>query len=162
MEVTYTDRYVCSPLVANQLVNMLHELGMQSGTNFTIRILGRQYLKNDIRTPWQCRHDWHSSQERDDAIRQALEYCGLEGEVLSFHSLPHYRQLQLQLHSGKRLTIQFDQGLSYWEAERSEKTHLLKFDFSTDSLGEDIIERIQCKVAAASDEDTQIFISINQ
>lgn len=159
-EVTYTDRYVCSPLVVNHLVNVIHELGVRCSSNFAIRVLGRHYQKNDSRTPWQCRHDWLSSQERDEAIRQALEYCGLEGEVLSLHSLPHYRQLQLQLNSGKRLTIQFDQGLSYWEADRSEKSYRLKFDFSADSLGEELIDRMQCRVAAAGDENTQIFVSI--
>ena len=144
----------------NHLVNVIHELGVRSSSSFAIRVLGRQYQKNDNRTPWQCRHDWLSSQERDEAICQALEFCGLEGEVLSLHSLPHYRQLQLQLNSGKRLTIQFDQGLSYWEADRSEKSYRLKFDFSADSLGEELIERMQCRVAAAGDENTQIFVSI--
>ena len=80
--------------------------------------------------------------------------------MLSLHSLPHYRQLQLQLNSGKRLTIQFDQGLSYWEVDRSEKSYRLKFDFYADSLGEELIERIHCRVAAADKENTQIFVSI--
>lgn len=62
-EVTYTDRYVCSPLVVNHLVNVIHELGVRSSSSFAIRVLGRQYQKNDNRTPWQCRHDWLSSQE---------------------------------------------------------------------------------------------------
>ncbi|MEL1218809.1 DEAD/DEAH box helicase [Aeromonas hydrophila] len=160
-EVTYTDRYVCSPLVVNHLVNVIHELGVRCSSSFAIRVMGRQYQKNDSRTPWQCRHDWLSSQERDEAIRQAFEYCGLEGEVLSLHSLPHYRQLQLQLHSGKRLTIQFDQGLSYWEADRSEKSYRLKFDFSAVSLGEEIIQRMLCNITAAGDDTTQLFVSID-
>lgn len=160
-EVTYTDRYVCSPLVVNHLVNVIHELGVRCSSSFAIRVMGREYQKNDSRTPWQCRHDWLSSQERDEAIRQAFEYCGLEGEVLSLHSLPHYRQLQLQLHSGKRLTIQFDQGLSYWEADRSEKSYRLKFDFSAVSLGEEIIQRMLCNITAAGDDTTQLFVSID-
>ncbi len=160
-EVTYTDRYVCSPLVVHHLVNVIHELGVRCSSSFVIRVMGRQYQKNDSRTPWQCRHDWLSSQERDEAIRQAFEYCGLEGEVLSLHSLPHYRQLQLKLHSGKRLTIQFDQGLSYWEADRSEKSYRLKFDFSAVSLGEEIIQRMLCNIAAAGDDTTQLFVSID-
>ncbi|WP_426697045.1 DEAD/DEAH box helicase [Aeromonas hydrophila] len=160
-EVTYTDRYVCSPLVVNHLVNVIHELGVRCSSSFAIRVMGRQYQKNDSRTPWQCKHDWLSSQERDEAIRQAFEYCGLEGEVLSLHSLPHYRQLQLQLHSGKRLTIQFDQGLSYWEADRSEKSYRLKFDFSAVSLGEEIIQRMLCNITSAGDDTTQLFVSID-
>lgn len=161
-ELIYSDRYVCNPLVVNLLVNVIHELGRYSDADFAIRIHGRQYQRDDNRMPWQCRHDWRSSRERDDAIRQALEYCGLEGEVLSLQSLPHYRQLQLQLRSGKQLTVQFDQGLSYWEAERSEKSYLLKFDFAARQLGEEIMERIQCRVVAAGDECTQIFISFSQ
>lgn len=159
-ELVYSDRYVCSPLVVNQLVNVVHELGRVSATNFAIRIQGRQYQKDDNRAPWQCRHDWHSSRERDDAICQALEYCGLSGEVLSLSSLPHFRQLHLQLRSGKKLTVQLDQGLSYWEADRSEKSYMLKFDFATNQLGEEILEHIRCRVVAASDENTQVFLSV--
>ncbi len=89
-----------------------------------------------------------------------MECCGFEGEVLSLPSLPHYRQLQLQLRSGRQLTVQLDQGLSYWEAERSEKSYLLRFDFAARQLGEEIMERIQCKVVATGDECTQIFIYV--
>ncbi len=158
-ELVYSDRYVCSPLVVNQVVNVIHELGRQSDTDFAIRILGRQYQRDDSRSPWQCWHDWHSSHDRDEAIRQALDYCGFEAEVVSLSSLPHYRQLQLRMRSGKQLTVQFDQGLSYWEAERSEKSYLLRFDFASRQLGEEIMKRINCRVLAASDENTQIFIS---
>ncbi len=158
-ELVYSDRYVCSPLVVNLLVNVIHEIGAHSDEGFAIRIQGRQYQKDDNRSPWQCRHDWRTSQERDDAIRKALEYCGLEADVLSLPALPHYRQLQLQLRSGKRLTIQFDQGFSYWEAERSGKPYLLRFDFSSPQLGEEIMTRIQCRVLAAGDENTQVFVS---
>ncbi|CAI1209983.1 DEAD/DEAH box helicase [Serratia fonticola] len=161
-ELIYSDRYVCSPLVVNLLVSVIHELEQHNHERFTIKIQGRHYQKDDNRSPWQCWHDWRSSQERDEAIRQALEYCGLASEVLSFPSLPHYRQLQLKLRSGKQLTIQFDQGLSYWESERSAKSHLLRFDFSSSQLGEKIMERIQCKVVGSGDENTQIFISVTQ
>lgn len=141
---------------------MIHELGRHSDAEFAIRILGSQYQREDKRSPWQCRHDWHSSEERDEGIRQALEYCGLEGEVLSLQSLAHGRQLQLHLHSGKQLTIQLNQGLSYWEAERSEKSHLLRFDFKARRLGDEIMERITCRVVAADTDSTQIFISVSQ
>ena len=107
-ELFYSDRYVCSPLVVNLLVSVIHELGRLSDADFAIRILGRQYQREDNRSPWQCRHDWHSARERDEALRQALAYCGLEGEVLSLPTLPHYRQLQLKLRSGNQLTIQLD------------------------------------------------------
>lgn len=158
-EVVYSDRYIRNPLAVNLLISVIHELGRLSDAEFAIRILGRQYQREDNRSPWQCRHDWRSAGERDEAIRQALEYCGLEGETLSLPSLPHYRQLQLRLRSGNQLTIQFDQGLSYWEAERSEKSYRLRFDFASHDLGKEIMERIQCRVVAADDEKTQIFLS---
>lgn len=161
-ELVYSDRYVRNPQVVNLLVNVIYELGRHSAADFAIRILGSKYQRDDKRSPWQCRHDWHTSEERDEGIRQALDYCGFEGEVLSLPSLPHYRQLQLQLRSGKKLTVQFDQGLSYWEADRSEKSHLLRFDFVARQLGEEIMERIQCRVMAADGEGTQIFISFSQ
>ena len=95
-------------------------------------------------------------------MRLAFEYCGLDRvDIISLPALPHFRQLQLQLHSGKKLTIQFDQGLSFWEAERSQQNYLLRFNFASGQLGEEIMSRIQCKVAAASNESTQIFITVD-
>lgn len=158
-EVVYSDRYICNPLAVNLLISVIHELGQLSDAEFAIRILGRQYQREDNRSPWLCWHDWRSAPERDKAIRQALEYCGIEGETLSLPSLPHYRQLQLRLRSGNQLIIQFDQGLSYWEAERSEQSYRLRFDFTSHDLGKEIMERTQCRVVAADDEKTQIFIS---
>lgn len=158
-EVIYSDRYVCSPLVVNLLISVIHELGTLTNGDFSIRIQGREYRKVDSRSPWQCWHDWHSSQERDEAIRQALEYCGLDGQVDSLPSLPHYRQLQVKLSSGNQLVIQFDQGLSYWETERGQRPYHLKFNFDANNLGEEIMHRIQCRVVAANDDSTQIFIS---
>lgn len=149
-----------NPQAVNLLVSVIHELGQHRSTDFPIRILGSKYQREDKRSPWQFRHDWHTSEERDEGIRQALEYCGFDGEVLSLPSLPHYRQLQLRLRSGNKLTIQFDQGLSYWEAESSEKSYLLRFDFTARQLGEEIMERIHCRVVASGFESTQIFISL--
>lgn len=159
-KLVYSDRYVRNPLVVNLLVNVIHELGRNSTANFAIRILGSQYQREDNRSPWQCWHDWRTSQERDEGIRQALEYCGLGGEVLSLQSLPHGRQLQLQLLSGKQLTIQFDQGLSYWEIDRSEKSHLLRFDFKANQLGDAIINCITGQIVATDINGTQLFISV--
>ena len=79
--------------------------------------------------------------------------------MLSLPSLPHYRKLQLRLSSGKQLTIQLDQGLSYWDTDRREKNYQLKFDFAVHDVGAAIMESIQCRLAAASNENTQIFIS---
>lgn len=160
-ELTYSDRYVCSPLVVNLLVSVIHELGLRSDLSFGIRIQGRYYQKDDSRSPWQCWHDWRTSEVRDDAIREALEFCGLDGDVVSLPSLPHYRQLQLQLRSGKKITIQFDQGFSYWGAERTDRSYLLRFDFSSPRMGEEVMDRIQCLVTASSEDDTQIFISVS-
>lgn len=157
--LTYTDRYVCNPLVVNLLVNIIYELKKNNDDTFAIKIMGRQYQKYDGRSPWQCWHDWPTSTDRDNAIRLAMEYCGLESEVISLSSLPHYRQLQLMLSSGKQLNIQFDQGISYWEAERAEKSHMLRFNFDAKELGEEIMERIQCRIVSAGDENTQLFIS---
>lgn len=159
-ELVYSDRYIRNPQAVNLLVNTIHELGRHSDANFAIRILGNRYQREDKHSPWQCWHDWHTFEERDKGIRQTLEYYGFKGEVLSLQSLPHYRQLKLRLRSGKQLIVQLDQGFSYWKAECSEKSHLLRFNFKADDLGNEIIERIQCKVTAADDESTQIFVSV--
>lgn len=158
-EIVYSDRYVCSPLVINLLVNVVYEIKDFFDEAVTIQVQGRYYQKTDHRSPWQAWHDWRTSQERDEAVRQAFEYCGLEVDVLSFASLPHYRQLQLKLSSGKQLTIQFDQGLSFWEAEHSDKGHPLRFNFEGHQLGEEIMEQIQCRISAPPDSKTQIYFS---
>lgn len=159
VELIYSDRYVCSPLVVNLLISVIHALRRQTDSSFNIRIQGREYSKDDNRNPWQCWHDWRSSQERDDAITQTLEYCGMDGQVISLPSLPHYRQLQLNLRSGKQVVIQLDQGFSYWEADRRERTYHLRFNFEAENWGVEIIDRIRCDVAGVGEDGTQIFIS---
>lgn len=156
----YTDRYVRNPLVTKLLVGVIHELGRHRAADLAIRIIGAQYQKEDKRSPWQCRHDWPTSDERDEGIRQALQHCGLNGEVVSLPSLPHYRQLQLQMRSGRTVIMQFDQGLSYWRVDANERSYQLRFDFSTRQLGAEIMERIRCRVVAGGDECTQVFISM--
>lgn len=157
--VSYSDRYVCNPFTACVLVNILYELKQRSGEEFSVKILGRKYLRESSRTSWKCWHDWLSSEDRDRAILQAIEYCGLTGEVLSQPVLAHYRQLRIGLASGRSLTIQFDQGLSFWEATRSENGYSTRFNFEIGNMGAELMEKIQTPIRAAASEGTQLFLS---
>ncbi|WP_223816923.1 hypothetical protein [Pseudomonas lactis] len=160
--VSYSDRYVCNPFTACVLVNILYELKQRSGEEFSVKILGRKYLRESSRTSWKCWHDWLSSDDRDRAVRKAIEYCGLSGEVLSQPVLAHYRQLRVGLASGRSLTIQFDQGLSFWEAARSENAYSTRFDFEAGDLGCELMEKIKTPIGAAADDRTQLFLSLDK
>ena len=100
-----------------------------------------------------------STNKNSRAILQAIEYCGLTGEVLSQPVLPHYRQLRIGLASGRSLTIQFDQGLSFWEATRSENGYSTRFNFEIGNMGAELMEKIQTPIRAAASEGTQLFLS---
>lgn len=160
--VSYSDRYVCNPFTACVLVNILYELKQRSGEEFSVKILGRKYLRESSRTSWKCWHDWLSSDDRDRAVRKAIEYCGLSGEVLSQPVLAHYRQLRVGLASGRSLTIQFDQGLSFWEAARSENAYSTRFDFEAGDMGCELMEKIKTPIGAAADDRTQLFLSLDK
>lgn len=162
--ITYTDRYVCNPFTVNLLTNVIHELVANTKETFAITIKGRKYEKEDNRSPWLIWHDWLKSEDRDEAMRQSLNYCGFTATVASEEKLPHYRQLCLELKSGHTLTIQLDQGFSYWRVYKnlSEKSnHRHKFDFGKTDIGEEIMEKKSYEIEAPSDDSTQIFIYSN-
>lgn len=160
VKATYSDRYVRSPYVVNLLVNTLHELKACNGNSFQVEVLGRQYDRMDSREPWQCWHDWHSSSERDSAIKDALDYCGFDCTVSSQVELPHSRQLYLELQSGKTLTVQLDQGFSYWQTSRSAERYLLKFNFNSQNIGKEVSDRVRCDIESPLYDNTQIFVSL--
>lgn len=163
-DITYTDRYVCNPFTINLLANIIYELGANTKETFAVTIKGRRYEKEDNRSPWLIWHDWLRSEDRDEAMRQSLNYCGFNAKVISEEKLPHYRQLCLELKSGRILTIQLDQGFSYWRVYRnpSEKSnHLHKFDFGATDIGEEIMGKKSYNIEAPADDSTQIFIYSN-
>lgn len=162
--VTYTDRYVVSPLAAALLLEALTALRERatvvSGT-LPVAITGREF-ESKKRAPQRIWHDWLSDVDRDHALQEALDYVGFEAQVRSEPGIEHGRMLKLVFESGKKIRIRLDQGFSYWLVDRnmSHRQQQL-FDFKKDSVEQGkALHDIAVVLTAPEIGNTQIFIGL--
>lgn len=161
--LTYEDRYVRNPAVAATMTLALYEAARLGGHTDQPRILvrGLAFRREDNRPPHRCWHDWQDDQARDTAIQAAFEYCDLKAAVKSQQTLPHGRTLTLKLASGGSLTIQLDQGFSYWEVESdSRQRPAPAFNFHAKEIGKELAE-LRVVLKGQEDSPTQIYVKLN-
>lgn len=159
--LTYEDRYVRNPAAAATVTIALYEAARMGGHAEQPRILvrGLAFRREDSRPPHRCWHDWQDDQARDAAIQAAFEYCDLKAAVKSQQTLPHGRTLTLKLESGSSLTIQLDQGFSYWEVESDPRQRQAPaFNFHARDVGKELAE-LQVKLKGQDDSPTQIYVT---
>ncbi len=126
VRVSYHDRYLNAPLPVALLLDFISTLKGQFSTRW-----GAQSVElvvaplptdtKEFRRPSMFFHNWSSTSIRDDAIREAFEYCGL---TCNLSSMPkresmHARLLQIECDDGHVTRMWLDQGFSYWQAPRS-------------------------------------------
>lgn len=160
VSLTYEDRYVRNPAAAATVTLTLYEAARLGGGTEPPRILvrGNTFRREDSRPPHRCWHDWQTDQARDAAIQAAFEYCDLKAAVKSQQVLPHGRTLKLKLGSGGSLTIQLDQGFSYWEVESDPRQRQAPaFNFHAKEIGKELAE-LQIKLKGQDDSPTQIYV----
>jgi hypothetical protein len=66
--------------------------------------------------------DWTDDTLRKASIEEAFAYCGMANIAFSLttkYDAEHARTLDIAFHDGSGLVIRFDQGLSYWKANRA-------------------------------------------
>ena len=140
VEVVYEDRYLSTPLTLALLLEVLSELKHATeqadrwrSPSIEIRSMhlearspgaGRQAEQGRSRDRYRNRwsSEWSHEGLRDDALRQALNYCGMQGSVISLprRDLVHGRRLTIRCDSGRDVGVWLDQGLSYWFQDRNE------------------------------------------
>lgn len=136
VEVIYEDRYLRTPLTIAILLEVLSELKRAAevadrwgSPNIVIRSMHieahlssapRGRLQDRYRSHWSS--DWPLDTLRDNALRLALDYSGLQGAVTSLprNDLIHGRCLTIGCNTGRAVRVWLDQGLSYWSLDRSQ------------------------------------------
>jgi DEAD/DEAH box helicase domain-containing protein len=141
--VTYRDRYLFTPLSIALLADLVAGLRELVGPSrwaanqihvvtTNRRTTGENISRNSI---WS---DWIDSSLRDQALDATFNDLGIDAtvELADTSTTGHSRLLELEWSSGKKNTLRFDQGVSYWRASHSNSRQATYFDTSDDSFDE--------------------------
>lgn len=109
--VTYSDRYLRSPLTARLLQEILRTMPDRSNTT-RISVISSGL---DRGTPWQNHNiedNWASDTVRLKAMQTLL--VGASVQLLNKRDCPHPRCLKLEWEDGKKALVNLDQGVGTW------------------------------------------------
>ena len=127
-EVLYQDPYVCSPLVARMLLDVVSSLVQRVGPSEPSLTIQTHPPRDDERQPWQIGHDWRDATVQRATIELLARARGLRASV-EHTAVPHGRYMHLKFKNGTRARLIFDQGFGAWAPPRQLK---VRFDFSMD------------------------------
>lgn len=168
--ITYTDRYLFTPLslaLLAQVLDGLREtvgLGRWAIDEIQIFTTARRQA-GDNRTRNTLWSDWDDNQRRDEVAKSTLEYLGIEATIVSASNTAtaHGRVLEVDFSSGRRLTLRFDQGVSYWRSAYSNARNITYFDLNSEDSerqGERLAELILD--IEGGNMPTQLFVKVRQ
>ncbi|MDR1063830.1 MAG: DEAD/DEAH box helicase, partial [Azoarcus sp.] len=136
VSLTYRDRYLFTPLsvalLAEVVCGLRQVVGRErwGGHNLFVittsrRSAGENASRNKI---WS---DWPEMNIRDQVLEATLHYQGIDASIQQADTAitGHGRLLEVEWSSGKKLTVRFDQGVSYWRAH-SNNRYACHFDLS--------------------------------
>jgi len=163
--LVYEDRYLKSPSTVIILAGILRGFSLEE--NCAIEVLTSRATTDRMgRFNW---HDWLDGEDQRVVTQAFLKLSLRDGEdsgpkvhvnvVDSVKELTHRRVLTLELTSGAKFTLAFDQGVGYW-ATKSEYRYR-EFDFTDDPKSQ--INRMleigaACDVVNSGDWSTDITI----
>jgi hypothetical protein len=124
--VSYRDRYLNAPLPVALLLEVINGLKRRFADQWdlpriaieTVPLVGRPGAPPP-RLVWS---DWTDDALRRAAIEEAFAYCGMANIAFSLttkYDAEHARTLDIAFQDGSGLVVRFDQGLSYWKANRA-------------------------------------------
>lgn len=167
--ITYSDRYLFTPLSIALLVDLVSRLKAIVGqarwddpeltiTTTAVRSGGESRVFNRVFA------DWPDLSVRNAVARGAFEYLGMRTTVLvpNKFSVQHGRVLEARFSDGKTLTVRLDQGVSYWRvpALSGARQPPVAFDF-TKSANAQIREVVEMRVAVEGGAlPTELFVKL--
>ncbi len=170
VSISYSDRYLFSPLSLALLVDLVSRLKEVVGqarwdnpeitvTTTDVRGSGGNPSYNKIFS------DWPDLTVRDAVAKGAFEYLGMRTQILvpSKFSVQHGRVLEVKFSDGKALSVRMDQGVSYWRVPSSggPKQFSIWFDFSGTSLKDQIRTVVEMKVPIEGGSlPTELFVKL--
>ncbi len=159
--ITYSDRYIGSPLAARLVYEMLAGLAnyLDAGVDaLSWKLLSEDLDSRDSRAPREIGHHWKYAQDRKEVIEDL--FGGLPGEFAFEEAkrgaLPHARELRIEWMEGDQWHLRLDQGVGFW---RSEKRIAFPFDgFAAEQTSR--LKGFKGRVSAASKtHPTIIYLS---
>lgn len=165
--VEYHDRYLFTPLAAALLTDLIVALRDNVGNNrWSVPVvkvtttLDSSNKHTNGRFVWD---NWPDLTVRDNVIRSALDFSGIEGSVVSVDKQKslHGRVLTITFSSGHILTVRLDQGVSFWRAvsTRYEKRPLFNFTEPQINIQGEEIARLAINIEA-SPYPTHVFTRV--
>ena len=131
VDVSYTDRYLRSPLAVILLNEWIQGLTRFSGgleKNTKLNVTTSRIERNDLFDPRWLHQDWRDSTDRLAAFEVLFKPMGQFNYSEKVHSdLPHARELRLKWADGFVWVLRLDQGFGYW---RTALRHPFPFDQS--------------------------------
>lgn len=121
IRIKYQDRYLNAPMPCALLLDFLNALKNDYSdewevSNIIIKLSPIPEPKTQ-KKPSQLNHNWETDADRQAALIEAFDYCGMEINLQQGdkHDSIHARVMELFLRSGQCWRIWFDQGFSYWK-----------------------------------------------
>ena len=167
-ELTYTDRYIFSPLTIALLAEIIGGLKLIIGMKNWAKpglIISTTSSNSYPHPPYdKVYSDWVNTSDRDEVLKGSFNYLGFEIRLNSLDKsvLKHARILEIKLADGKCFKVRFDQGVGYWRAKRSRNigVDLSYFDFSS-SVKEQVNSVINMAIdVEGGNLSTEIFVSM--
>lgn len=160
VELSYSDRYLRSPLPVSLMLSVLHALGTYPagiGAGRKCRLFSQPF-QNSRGYSHRIWHDWKDQYERDRVLQAALDYLGYDAKVQSEESIAHGRLLKIVFASGKHVRIRLDQGMSYWfAAKRHDWVPSYPFGVDVERQMKALVNPVGW-VQAPAEVSTQLFI----
>lgn len=120
-ELSYHDRYLNAPLPAALLLEFLSAIKRTypdrwNVSTATIGVAPFQENADSFRRPSMPFNNWSKVAQRDSAILEGFEYCGITCNLktISKSDALHARVLEIKASDGHSTKIWLDQGFSYW------------------------------------------------
>lgn len=168
IDLTYSDRYLFTPISIVLLFEIVKGLRATVGeTRWTVNSLDIHTTQNmnsaGSWSPNKLWANWPDTSVRDGVLQSMLGQVGTRAALKLFakHEMEHGRVLDVDLASGKRISIRFDQGVGYWHIPRSTNRQLGYFNFNNTDLEQQSSQLRELTVRIEGQSmPTQLFVKI--
>ena len=120
MAITYSDRYLNSPLTARMAIETLAAISGASSINPIPLAIELSPLKPNERSPWRFIDDWARESDRSAVMTLLAARTGLR-LTTNVGSPPHGRSISLEFQDGHKAQVPLDQGFGAWSATAAPK-----------------------------------------
>lgn len=128
-QISYTDRYLFSPLSMGLAISMFAYLKESFGVNEFEIITSYPHPAYEKR-PYCIADNFRDTDEVNDFIQVASSRYDISvyPEFADKNQIDHGRCLTFKLKNGERVRLLFDQGMGYWSTRRPYSRHQFNFD----------------------------------